>query len=176
MNEDELGTFRIFRARQATEVGEDVMPMSDMPAGDAAGLSAMVDAGLREGGQAKLLFKDQVAGISLAHAWFKAGYPLPRHSHSADCLYYIISGEVRLGAEVLRAGDGFFVPADALYTYEPGPEGVELLEFRTATKFDIKFKTPPTMWERLLETVKKQQPAWKAAKPPLAVERMGAAD
>ena len=47
-------------------------------------------------------------GMSLVHVWFGANMPLFRHSHPrfGDCLYYIITGEVRLGSQVLGAGDG----------------------------------------------------------------------
>ena len=75
--------------------------------------------------------------FSLVKAWFAPHYVLPRHSHDADCLYYIVEGEVVLGAQTLVAGDGFFVPAGAPYAYEAGPDGVTVLEFRTRTSFDM---------------------------------------
>ena len=71
-------------------------------------------------------------GMSLVHVWFGANMPLFRHSHPrfGDCLYYIITGEVRLGSQVLGAGDGVFIPNEMPYKYTAGPEGVQLLEFR----------------------------------------------
>ena len=71
-------------------------------------------------------------GISLVHVWFGANMPLFRHSHPrfGDCLYYIITGEVRLGSQVLGAGDGVFIPNEMPYKYTAGSEGVQLLEFR----------------------------------------------
>ncbi len=36
-------------------------------------------------------------GFSLVHSWFGPGFKLPRHSHSADCLYYVVSGEITMG-------------------------------------------------------------------------------
>ena len=50
----------------------------------------------------------------------------------------MVSGTAIMGSQVLGAGDGFFVRGDAPYTYEAGPDGVEVLEFRMATSFDIK--------------------------------------
>ena len=46
-------------------------------------------------------------GMSLAHVWFGADFPLFRHSHPrfGDCLYYVIAGEIivgRPGFRVLR--------------------------------------------------------------------------
>jgi len=78
-------------------------------------------------------------GMSLVHIWFPPGFPLPRHSHSADCLYYILEGGIAMGKRELGPGDGFFVPADQPYTYRVGGSGVKLLEFRHSTAFDTKF-------------------------------------
>jgi quercetin dioxygenase-like cupin family protein len=75
--------------------------------------------------------------FSLVKAWFAPHYVLPRHSHDADCLYYIAEGSVVMGSQTLSAGDGFFVPAGAPYAYEAGPDGVMVLEFRTCTSFDM---------------------------------------
>ena len=70
---------------------------------------------------------------------FPPGFLLPRHSHSADCLYYIIEGGISMGTRALGPGDGFFVPAEQPYAYRAGPDGVKLLEFRHRTAFDTKF-------------------------------------
>ena len=78
-------------------------------------------------------------GFSLVSLDFPPGAMLPRHSHSADCLYYIVSGGIVLGTRELGPGDGFFVPAEQPYGYRAGLEGVVLLEFRHSTAFDTKF-------------------------------------
>jgi quercetin dioxygenase-like cupin family protein len=77
-------------------------------------------------------------GFSLVRAWFGPHYVLPRHTHHGDCLYYVVEGSLKMGSQVLEAGDGFFVPSDAPYAYEAGPDGVVVLEFRSATAFDMK--------------------------------------
>jgi hypothetical protein len=76
-------------------------------------------------------------GGSLVRAWLAPHFVLPRHSHSGDCLYYIVEGSITMGAQQLGAGDGFFVPSDAPYAYEAGPDGAVVLEFRTQTSFDM---------------------------------------
>ena len=80
------------------------------------------------GSVTKLLYGDPGGpgddGLSLVWARFGANYRLPRHSHSVDCLYYVLAGEIRMGNRVVKAGDGFFAPADAPYGYVAGPEGV----------------------------------------------------
>lgn len=80
------------------------------------------------GNQTRVLVR--VGGFSLIHTWFKANYPLPRHSHAHDCLYYVITGSLQLGKRTLRPGDSFLVTADTPYQYVAGAEGVEVLEIR----------------------------------------------
>ena len=77
-------------------------------------------------------------GFSLVTVEFGPGFLLPRHSHSSDCLYYVVAGQIVMGKRVLGPGDGFFLPADQPYLYRAGPEGVKLLEFRHQAAFDMK--------------------------------------
>lgn len=72
-------------------------------------------------------------GMSIVHAWFAPNFQLFRHSHPAggDCLYYVLAGEIVMGSQRLGPGDGFFVPNEMPYKYKAGPEGVEVLEFRS---------------------------------------------
>jgi len=76
-------------------------------------------------------------GMSLVRAWFGPHYVLPRHTHDGDCLYYVVAGSLKMGSQELQAGDGFFVPCNAPYGYEAGPDGVVVLEFRQRTSFGI---------------------------------------
>jgi quercetin dioxygenase-like cupin family protein len=152
------------------------MPVAGMQPADAEGLARALEAGLRDNALVRLLFEDEAAGVSLTYAWFKAHAMLPRHSHSANCLYYVVSGSLQFGTEVLTAGDGFLVPANALYSYEAGPDGVEVLEFRTATHFDIAFNGSAASWGRLIEGLKIHRPAWPSMPMPLAAQNMMARD
>lgn len=129
------------------------------------GASKLGEAGIGDGAVLKCLFSG--FGFSLHYVWFKPAYPLPLHSHNCDCLYYIISGDIRMGTEEMAAGDGFFLPAETPYTYTIGEEGVELLEFRTEEDFDIQFKgKTEAYWEKMLEKLRTEQPKWKEALPP----------
>src|SRR5262249_26191684 len=97
--------------------------------------SAKIAAGTCDAG----LFKgDGDDGFSLVKAWFGPHFVLPRHSHDGDCLYYVLSGSLKMSSQELRPGDGFLVPDGAPYGYEAGPDGVEVLEFRTRTSFGMK--------------------------------------
>src|SRR3546814_12652559 len=93
------------------------------------GLKDRVDAGVRDGSFAKILFN--APGFALAYAWHKSDYPLPLHSHDSDCLYLVLAGEMRFGKEALGKGDGVFVPGNTPYTFVTGPDGVDFLEFRS---------------------------------------------
>ena len=95
-------------------------------------------ANIAVGGHDAVLFRgDGEDGYSLVKAWFAPHYVLPRHSHDADCMYYIVEGSISMGSQVLEAGDGFFVPAGAPYAYEAGDDGVVVLEFRMRTTFNM---------------------------------------
>ena len=86
-----------------------------------------------EGTSTTLLFgQSGPNGMSLAHVWFGANFPLFRHSHPqyGDCLYYVVAGEISLGKRKLGPGSTFFLPNGMPYKYTAGPAGVELLEFR----------------------------------------------
>lgn len=160
--------FTIYRGADAPDFNEiSVMEMAGLTPTIQAGIEAAQAEGAAEGDMVKLLFA--MPGMSLTYAWFKSGYPLPLHSHNADCLYYIIAGSLRLGTEELGAGDGFFVGHDVPYAYTPGPNGVEVLEFRTADSFDIRFlgKTK-AFWDKTAEAVKREKANWPGQQPPSA--------
>ena len=161
----------IRRAGEGKELME-AMFFGPMDAHHMEGLAKLVEADYANGFVVKVLFSSEALGLSLTYSWFKPGFPLPRHSHSADCLYYVISGEMHLGEEVLAAGDCMHVPAGALYTFETGPDGVEFIEFRQAARYDIRYQSPPRVWERQLDQTRTHAGLWKDAEAPLAVRRM----
>jgi hypothetical protein len=168
MNDSSAQKFTVFRAKDAKSLEETgIMSIPEFTPVQMQAYADIHRPELTRGDTTRVLFN--VPGFSLVHVWFKKDYPLPRHSHDADCLYYIIAGSLRLGTEDLGPRDGFFVPANAPYTYTPGPEGVELLEFRHATHFNFNLlaKTE-AFWKRAVETVEARNEEWKAAKmPPL---------
>ncbi|MFT3966246.1 MAG: cupin domain-containing protein [Sphingobium sp.] len=152
--------FAIFRGEEAPSLEESGV-MDSIPPSEKvlAGMMHVIDAGMDKGHFTRVLFSQ--GGISLAYAWFKSGFPLPRHSHNSDCLYYIVGGSLRLGTEELKTGDGFFVGADVPYAYTPGPDGVEVLEFRTSERFDIRtLASNPAFWAKAAETARSKRDIW----------------
>lgn len=163
---DTAPRFAIFRGKEAMDFEDSglmvTQPLTDI---EMAGSVAAVEAGMLSGTRVRLLF--EMPGLSLTHAWFKSDFPLPRHSHNIDCLYFILAGSLRIGTEELGAGDGFFVGADVPYTYVAGPRGVEVLEFRGSNSFDIRLlANNAAYWTKALDRVKAQHGAWTGEVPP----------
>ncbi|CAN7267789.1 hypothetical protein LJR225_001305 [Phenylobacterium sp. LjRoot225] len=164
---------RIFRANDAVALGMEMMPLDNVSEADAQAMSGPTSPEEQIGAFVKVLYADEAVGISVAYSWFKPNFILPRHSHNADCAYYVISGEAHLGTEILRAGDGFFIPAGGNYQYAAGPEGVEVLEFRTAAQFNMRLSgNSEAAWRRIAENAAANHQRWRSEPPPLAAARM----
>ncbi|MBA3067356.1 MAG: cupin domain-containing protein [Hyphomonas sp.] len=152
--------YEIYRTSTAPTLDETAhMEVVGMNPEFEAGITRALEAGFAEGNVVKTLFSRP--GFSLTYAWFKSGFPLPLHTHDADCLYYIVAGTLQLGTDTLGAGDGFFLPADKAYRYTPGPDGVEVLEFRGQENFNINFlaKSLPA-WEKIAKSVSERRADW----------------
>jgi hypothetical protein len=93
------------------------MPVMDPPAPD------QMTAWARSGGHVvKTLFRQSGDdGMSLVWSWFAPGYPLPRHSHNADCLYFVVSGEARMGNRRIPAAPGSSYPRAGPMPTPPDP-------------------------------------------------------
>jgi hypothetical protein len=170
INEEETTTaghrMEFFYAADAPQIEED--GMMSLPDLNPAIFTELDDvAKVFTGQRVTVLYKgDGPDGFSLVHAWFGPGFKLPRHSHSSDCLYYVISGEITMGKRVLRAGDGFFITADSLYSYTTGTEGAQVLEFRTVTSFDMKVADQtPDQWRPIVAAAVANHERWVAERP-----------
>jgi mannose-6-phosphate isomerase-like protein (cupin superfamily) len=154
----------IFRAADATDV-QEFMPLVGVDESVQAGFAKMMAIGAKAGSgeSAVCVFREPgEKGLSLCHAWFKSNYVLVKHSHDADCVYYVIAGELHAGAAVLKAGDGIFVPCDHPYTFTAGPEGVEFVEFRNATQFHINLKgNDEAHWDKIAATYRDNKEKWE---------------
>lgn len=154
--------FQIFRRRGDAANRPVRVEMRETSDDAKAGMRRLFDAGAEDGHDVRHI--TEIPGFTLTRAWFKNGFPIPLHSHEADCLYYIAAGDIKLGTETLVPGDGFFVPGGSPYTFVPGENGVEILEFRHATAHDIKIRTSRRdYWDRAVEKVTALREAWKTA-------------
>jgi hypothetical protein len=162
MAKTNMAIYRASTARQMT--GEDGH-FEAPPSGTVNGWGLLFDAGLADGTVAKMLL--DLPGFSLVYNWFKPHFPLPRHSHNVDCLYYIVSGSLRLGSEDLGPGDGFFIAADTPYFYTIGADGLEILEFRHKAFFTTRgIAASQAYWDKALASVAANRDSWKAMIPP----------
>jgi hypothetical protein len=144
------------QARLLHETGMMSLPTMDPPAND-----ELMEWGTASGQVVKVLYGDpEAGGMSLVWSWFAPNFPLPRHSHSADCLYYVAKGELLMGRQVIREGEGFFVPDGAPYTYTAGPEGVEVLEFRAESTFDMQITESLPRWAKMVEISREHRETW----------------
>jgi len=103
-------------------------------------------------------------GMSIVYLFFKPNFPLFRHKHDVDSLYVVISGSAVgfMGAETLRPGDCFSVPAGTPYYYTAGPEGVEVLEMLRADSVTVIYTdNPDGRLEEAKEAVRENADAWK---------------
>lgn len=166
MSKDGDHKFQIYRYADAPTLAESACMTFAPFADNIATLSQnAVEAGMDQGEHLRVLIS--IPGFSLTHVWFKKHYPLPLHSHDADCLYYIIAGSLRIGTETLGPRDGFFIPKDMPYAYVPGKDGVELLEFRHSTNFSfVNHANGKTFWDKAKITAANNAEEWKNAKRP----------
>ena len=158
--------FTIFRASEARELMEaKCMSVEPFSPSQRAGMDRLVANGYLEGGETRVL--TDLPGFSILHVWFKKGYPLPLHSHDADCMYYIVAGGVRLGTETLGPRDCFFVPAGVPYTYKASDDGVELLEIRHDPHFSfVNLAGGEAFWAKAAESCAANSEDWKTAERP----------
>lgn len=154
-----------YQAEDARSIEED--GMMPAPAIDRAVYTELDLSPVAAGQRVTVLFKGEGPdGFSLVHSWFGPGFRLPRHTHSADCLYYVQSGEIVMGSRTLKAGEGFFIRADAPYAYTAGPDGAEVLEFRTATSFDMRIlDRTADRWRPIVEAAVANHARWTATAP-----------
>jgi mannose-6-phosphate isomerase-like protein (cupin superfamily) len=166
----------IYRASDAIDLAKtDFMTSAEVSDDVSRGISEITGAGIGTGAEVKVLVRD-AGGFSLVYLWFKANYPLARHSHDVDCMYYVISGSAAMGRQTLRPGDSFFVPAGAPYQYNAGPDGVEVLEVRHGVaQFDITLsEATPARWQAMAEVVRANRDRWtEAATSPMYAANSG---
>lgn len=156
---------RLFRGRDATPLA-DTGAMSP-PVFDLNDQKLLAEDGPRSptialGIDDTLVFRGEGEdGCSLVRAWLGPHFVLPRHSHSGDCLYYVVEGSIVMGAQHLRTGDGFFVPSGAIYAYQAGAEGAVVLEFRPQTSFDMQIPGGQLeRWRRMAAVAEEHGEHW----------------
>jgi hypothetical protein len=156
----EIKKFQIVRKSDGYRHGAEAVLTTDPTPTQQDGLDRMLGAGVLDGAEFTTLCN--FPGFALVHSWLKEDYPLPLHSHSADGLYYIISGSARLGTETLGPGDCVFIPANTPYTYRAGPDGLEFLEFRHTLEADYRnYAKNAAFYDKAVATILANRDAWR---------------
>ena len=52
------------------------------------------------------------------------------------------------------------MPAGAPYACTAGPEGIQILEFRNVSQFDMQITEGLDRWDRIMEVVEEKREAW----------------
>ncbi len=161
-------SIQIFRSSEGKTLQEAGVIRYSNPQSVNDNMASLAEIGLREGFQAKCLFRAPGPdGFSLMHSWFKSNSIIPLHSHDTDCLYYVLSGSLSLGDQTLGAGDGLFVPGGAAYSFVMGPEGAQFLEFRDTADFDTNMRAAkPKFWDRMRTVIETNRETWRSETPP----------
>jgi quercetin dioxygenase-like cupin family protein len=82
-------------------------------------------------GVRRKILGDETQGPFVRLAEYAPGHEEPAHHHDADGVYYILRGEVQLGADRYGAGSLLFVERDTVYgPLKAGPEGFQFLLIR----------------------------------------------
>jgi len=107
-------------------------------------------------------------GFRTTHVWFGPNFHLYRHSHAAgDCSYLVMAGELTMGKRTLKAGSTVFVPNQMPYKFVAGPDGVEVVEFRSGGRIPDKAGTrieenSLDAIQKIIDDYKANQHLWKA--------------
>lgn len=158
---------RIFQG-EGKPLADDMMYPVAMVESVVAGFKPAIDAGLDNGHKLRCLLRSEGPdGSSLCRAWLKSGFVTPRHSHDSDCTYFVLAGTLIMGATIIGPGGGVFVPANSVYFLEAGPSGVEVLEFRPLSRFNVSYRgNSSSHWTRFKEAVVENVAKWRTQRPP----------
>ena len=130
-------------------------------------LGEMLELAASGSSENRLQMQEGENGMRLAHVWFGPNFHLFRHSHPlGDCTYYVAAGELTMGKSTLKAGSTIFVPNEMPYKFIAGPDGVEVLEFRSGGAIPGKPKmkieeTSLASIQKIIDDYKANQHLWK---------------
>ena len=130
-------------------------------------LGEMLELAASGSSEHRLQMQEGENGMRLAHVWFGPNFHLFRHSHPlGDCTYYVAAGELKMGKRRLKAGSSIFVPNEMPYKFVAGPDGVEVLEFRSGGAISGKQKmkieeTSLASIQKIIDDYKANQHLWK---------------
>lgn len=87
------------------------------------------------------------------------------HSHSEDEVIFVTDGHMRLGQRLYGRGSAVAIPAETLYSFGVGPDGLKFVNFRAGRPSEIRFKAGGTMDEVAFWRERVGAPAYLAPAP-----------
>lgn len=87
--------------------------------------------------------------LQLFESWVPAGDGAESHAHVEDEVIYVLEGELHLGRQRLGPGSSIYVPANTLYAFTAGPDGLRFLNFRA--RRDMTYMTKDAFLARRAE-------------------------
>ena len=132
-----------------------------------AKLGEMLELAASGSSENRLQMQEGENGMRVVHVWFGPNFHLFRHSHPAgDCTYLIMAGELTMGKRTLKAGSTVFVPNQMPYKFVAGPDGVEVVEFRSGGRIPGKQgmrieETSLDAVQKIIDDYRANQHLWK---------------
>lgn len=122
--------------------GEEVAPLEVMRDGAVEWPPGLVNdvASVASGIRTRVQYLGEASDYSVVTVDLAPGAIIPPHSHSTDCLYLVVAGEIELGKRTIGPGGGFFVSSDQTYGYRAGHEGAQVTEVRTSKTFASRYQ------------------------------------
>jgi hypothetical protein len=81
--------------------------------------------------EARVYFEGDAHSPSLVEVRASPDKPATAHAHETDEIVYVLEGELVIGRRVFGPESAVFIPANTLYSFRVGPEGVRYLNMRT---------------------------------------------
>ena len=109
-------------------VDHDSLPWTRPVSGQSGGSEEVADPNERGGSRRPHLGEN--GELYLHESKTPPNHEVAAHVHKVDEIIYVIEGELHLGARVLGPGSSVYIPADTLYGFKAGPNGLRFLNFR----------------------------------------------
>ena len=87
---------------------------------------------VEQGIEKLIYFEGSATEPELIEVFLPPNYVAEPHTHGKAEIITILEGDIRVGARTLSRGDSVAVPADTMYGFTAGAEGVRFLNFRAS--------------------------------------------
>jgi len=89
---------------------------------------------------------------------FSPNFAVDFHSHAADEIFYVVKGSLEFGKRSLGPGSSVLIPADTLYAFKAGADGLQMLNFRPRADSVYRTREQHIAWMREREPRDAKEP------------------